>query len=206
VIVTHAARFFRDSRLLVEATTVWPQRQRDAELERAVLNSIQPVDVTGSVRPWQAMGMSMCIGCDFKLRSRSSKVGRLTWRFDRQPKDHLNLTVERLAMPEYWLKGELGDWLESELPPEFRQARRSEVHFAGHDAQQLISCARASTLAALRGRKRLRLDLAWLCQTERRAYHVSLLDLSRDKEPSLPQGFDVWCCKPIGAATCPAAR
>ena len=129
--VLHAARTFPDQRTLVELTIVWPRKDRDAKLEETILKSVAIDD--GEDRLWQAMGISATVPGHFNLRTNSSKVGKVSWEFatsDRgtpsrfiglgTPKRGPVLTIERLAMPGYWLKGSIREWLVEQVPAQQR--------------------------------------------------------------------------------------
>jgi hypothetical protein len=198
---THAVKVFsinsnsRNHRLVVEATLVWPDR-RDTALEGAILDSVAP-DFSAPRRLWQAMGLSLEVGREFHLRRNDSKVGRVRWEFAAEAgKSVSRLIVERLALPEYWLKGSLADWLVEQLPPKHGRVREETSVFNGHRALRLVSRGQADLWAFLRGLRPIRLDLAWLCPLEGRVYHVSVGRMSKDPDLDLPEGLVIRCCRP----------
>jgi len=193
--VVHAGRFFRNVRWLVETVLVWPEN-RDQKLENAVLASIAPEDPNSDLRLWQASGMSVTVARRFDLHDSEAKVGRVRWNFATSQKDGPTLSVERIAMPQYWLKGPLREWLVDQLPDGYEQIRQDQKPFNAHRGEWLISCTKARTLSRLRGFKQIRLDLAWLCPMESRAYHVSFTKLSRERDVTLPAHIKVRCCQP----------
>ena len=196
--VTHAAKVFRDRRVLVEATLFWPG-QRDTALEAAVLESVA-VDAAGPVRLWQAMGMSLELGEQFRLRSSDSRVGRVQWQFATIGRDAATLTVERLAMPDCWLKGPLEDWLSEQVPPRHVAVTKTATTFNEHSAHHQVSRGKGSLGATLRHLRPMRLDVAWLCEAENRLYHLALARLSRGQELELPASLAVRCCQPVPQA------
>jgi len=188
-----AARMCPQQRLLVEATIVWPET-RQVELERAILASIA-VMPPGPTQLWQAMGLSATIPGDYQLRGVSAKVGRIRWEFVAGKKTLPRIAVERIALPEYWLKGPLRDWVAEELPPRHEPQRQELALWGNHRGQQLISRASAGTLAWLRGRRRIRLDMAWQCELENRVYHLEFEKISTDSDVVLPELLAVHCCR-----------
>lgn len=194
--VVHAGRFFRQSRQLVEVTIVWPQ-QRDLELEDAILSGIAVAKDDSERRLWQAGGMSLSIGADFELLDSSAKVGQTRWEFGAAKSRKPTLTVERIAMSEYWLEGSVGDWLQQQVPKRHRVLRREAVQYNAHPAQRLISSGKIGTLASLRGLRRVQLDLGWRCPTEARVYHISFWEASRIEQISLPGNIEIHCCRPV---------
>jgi len=197
--VVHAGRFYKSGRILVEAAIVWPDR-RDRDLENAVLASIRPEDASRPQRLWQAMGLSVTVSRDFELLKSASKVGRVHWEFAPPGRRGPELVVERIALPEYWLDDPLRDWLQEELPPKWTEIRQNPLTVSGHRGEMLISRAKISPIASLRGLGRLRVDVAWQCPVEARVYRVSYIETSRQQDLSLPEHVEVHCCRPVPAA------
>ena len=195
--VLQAARTIPQQRLLVEATIVWPEK-REVELERAILSSIAAMP-RGPTQSWQAMGLSATVPGELDLRSLSAKVGRVRWEFSAGGRPLPRIAVERLAMPEYWLKGPLRDWLVQEVPSGHKVLCQDLAPWNNHRAERLITRSWAGTLAALRGRRQMRLDLAWQCQIENRVYHLEFAQLSAEPDIALPELLAVRCCRQASA-------
>lgn len=193
--VTHAGRFFRARRRLVEVTMVWPD-WRDLDLEEILLDSVRPVDEDGPIRSWEAMGLEVDVPARFDVHKHEAYAGQVRWELLTDAKRSPELVIERMAMPEYWLDEALRDWLRTLLPPKSRLVRQDPVTVGPHRGEELISIARAGTLDALRGMARVRLDQAWHCDEENRIYHVSYCEQSRGEEIALPEGLEVRCCRP----------
>jgi hypothetical protein len=194
--VTRAGRFFRNVRRLVEATIVWPQG-RDRRTECDILASISPQASQAELSLWQAMGLSLTAPAEFVLARSQARVGRVTWEFHGGGKDEATLEVERLAMPDSWLKAPLSRWLEQQVPVDAKTMRQDRVDRSGHRAESVVSSQNAGLLAGLRGVRRLRLDLAWLCPAEERLYHMAFHRVCRDETISFPPGVEVRCCRPV---------
>ena len=209
--IVHAGRFFRDSRLLVEAAIVWPAR-RDPALEAGLLESVRPTDPDAEMRVFQAMGLSVTCPASFDLAVSSSKVGQIQWDFAPKARrkrrsggegaaaSHTMLRVERIALAKYWLKDTaLRDWLGEQA--EGRRLRSRVVPQDRHTAEEIVSVGRAPLVRRLRGEQRLQLDLAWRCETEQRIYHVQFTELRRDEDIALPKLWNVHCCRPSPASS-----
>jgi hypothetical protein len=194
--VVHAGTFFESAGCFVEAAVVWPE-QRDADVERAVLEGIAPCDADAPDRLWQALGLSVRIDAGYDLLRHSSRVGRVIWDFAADPKRGPHLTVRRLAMPQHWLRAPLGDWLPSQIPGDYKETERLDRTVNEHPGAEVVSIGRARPADRLRRRRRLRLDLAWLCDVESRVYHVTCTEASRRRRPDLPQPFAVQCCRAV---------
>ena len=193
--ILHAGRFFRAQRLLIEATVIWPGR-RDRGLENAILSSMEVQDPQAPVRQWQAMGLSLSLGSDFQLVESESNVGQLRLGFRTAGREPTTLSVERLAMPDVWLKQPLRDWLAGDgLPQGYRILRQEMAMYNNHRGERLIASARAGTVSALRGRRKVRLDLAWQCPVENRLYRISLMEVTIARETTLPGSLAVRCCQ-----------
>jgi len=196
--VAQAGRFFEHNRLLVEATVVWPGR-RDENLERTILQSIDTVDTTAPTRPWRAMGLDLWIDSRMDLRSSNNQVGRVRWEFAGPQRRGPVLTVERLALPKYWLDKPLHDWLVGEMLPGHRILHQGVLDYNGHRGHRLVSAGKVSMLSSWRGIHLLRVDAAWSCQREERVYRVSYSELSRQEDLALPEHFRLRCCQPSPA-------
>jgi len=194
--VVHAGRFFRDSRLLVEVTLVWPQ-QRDVDLENEILASIRTERPDAPVRLWQAAGLSVSLNREYELLESDSKVGKVCWKFGTDAKAEPTLLIERIALPQYWLDRSLGDWLESQLPKGQHVLDRRAVKVNAHSAQQLISTSRLGRLTLWRGLWKVRMDLGWQCPTEQRVYRVAFWTRSRIEQIHLPEPLEIRCCRPV---------
>ena len=201
--VIHAGRFFREARLMVELTILWPG-SRDIGLESHMLESVQVAGDDVQHRLWQAMGLSVSCPAGFDLRESSLKVGQIQWDFfpvtsdGKVAKGSPMLRVERIALPDHWLKGgAVRDWLVERLPAGYRQLRQRTVPWGRHSADELVTTAKAPLGARMRGLHEMRLDLAWRCPVEGRVYHLEFTEQRSDEEISLPEQMAVHCCRPI---------
>jgi len=192
--MVNAGAFFRQERLLAEVTMIWPDR-REAGLEREILSATHPAAPAGATHRWQALGIRADVPAEFDLHRNDARPGRVAWTFRRSEKARDVLLIERLAMPDQWLRGPLRDWLARELPDGFRAFRQEPKNCGPHRGEVLISHRKIGTLAALRGRRSVRMDLAWLCPQENRLYHVSYTEPTRQEETQAPAGLAVHCCR-----------
>jgi hypothetical protein len=197
----HAARFFAPQRWLVEATIVWPKRRNEA-VEREIFASIRAEPPDQPLRHWRAMGVDVLVGRDLDLLSSDTKVGRVSWTFGAPKKKRLpQLVVERLAMVEHWLSAEGGieEWMVNSLPEKSKVVEKSSITFNAHPARRLLSEKGIGTLPTLRGLRQRRLDIAWLCPTDGRLYHLACTQTRRDRDVQVPEGFEIECCVPSPA-------
>ncbi len=196
-VAVHAGRFFRDIRWLVEVTIAWPG-ERDTDLESEILLSVTPQDPDEDVRVWRAMGIDLSAPHEFDVRSSVAKVGRIRWELATSRKAGPTVFVERMAMPEYWLKTPLRDWLVGELPADSKILRQDPIKINNHRGEQLISAAKVGILSRLQGLGQLQLDIAWQCPVEGRVYHAGVVETSRAgaEEISLPDALEIRCCRP----------
>jgi hypothetical protein len=65
----------------------------------------------------------------------------------------------------------------------------------GHEGFAVLTRQRRGLGSHWRRRNDLRRDLAWLCTTEARVFHVSRTVRGRGEVPPLPPGFGVGCCR-----------
>lgn len=193
----NAGRFFKEQRLLVEATIVWP-RKRDTGQENLILKSIAPQENKESLH-WRAFGIDLLMPRRMDLLTSNARVGRITWTFGQPKKSLPRLVVERIAMPDYWLRQSLGDWLAQELPLRCKKIKDGPFSFNGHDGRMLLSRTKISTVSSLRGLRRIRLDAAWKCPKEDRVYRVAYMERKRERALNLPADFQMACCKVVPA-------
>ena len=193
--IVHAGRFFHEARLLTEVTLIWPGG-RDRRVENAILSSIRPAPPEGGVQRWRAMGIDMSVAGAYGLSTSNTRVGRVKWEFRPAAKTAQVLSLERIALPQQWLTMPLRDWLVEQLPSGQKAVRQDACVFNNHRGEQLISRGKISTVSSFRGLKRMMLDVAWLCPTEGRVYHLRLIQPSRSEEISMPDHLRVACCRP----------
>ena len=194
--IVHAVRFLGNVRWLVDVAVVWP-KSRSVDLENAILASIEAEDPDIRIRLWQAMGISMSVGSEFDLIRSHGKVGRIRWQFATGRKRGPKLTVERIALPEYWLKGTLRQWLATQMPPSHKVLAQEAITINRHHGEKLLSRGKVSALASIRGLAEITLDVAWLCPLEARAYHASISSVSREADISLPRDLTIRCCRAV---------
>jgi hypothetical protein len=197
--VVNAVCFLSNAHWLVDVTITWP-KSRDVDLEKAILKSIKAEDPGTSPRFWQAMGISLSLGSEFDLVLSQAKVGQVKWDFATEARRGPKLAVERIALPEYWLKGTLREWLAGQLRPGSKLLRQDQATVNNHRGEQMLSRRKLGPVTAARGFAELRLDVAWLCPVESRMYHVSNTDVARAADTSLPRDLSIRCCRPAPAA------
>ena len=197
--IVNAVRFVPDARWLVDVVLAWP-KTRDVNLENRILASISVEDPGAKARLWQAMGISLSLGRQFDLVRCQARVGQVKWHFATDQKRSPKLLVERIALPEYWLKGALRDWLLQQVPSKHKVSRQDAVKTSGHSGEKILSRGKLGALASIRGLAEIILGVAWLCPVEQRVYHVRVSDITRQPEISLPGDLNVRCCRPAPVA------
>ncbi len=194
--LTHAFRFFTDARLLVEATIVWPAG-RNGQIENEILAGMDTAPPETAVKHFEAMGISMDIPAAYELTDSTASVGHIKWQFTEAGRREQSVTVERIAMPEFWLTGSIGDWQESDVTEKTQVIERKVVNCNGHNGQQILTSEKIGPIASLRGLKAIKLDRAWLCEKESRVYRLTISAKSATEEISLPESLAIRCCKPV---------
>jgi len=194
--VVYAGRLFPASRAMVEVRFLWPSK-RDVNLERAILTSLD-IPVPGTIRTWRALGLHVDIDARYDLVSANMQVGRICWEFATDDGHDPTISVERIAMMEYWLKQPLRDWMLEQLPGEFKVSEQGVCDISGHRAERLTSSARVSVWASLRGLRQVRLDQAWHCPIEGRVYRVTTQTVDRHVDLPPPKHLSVHCCQEPG--------
>ncbi len=194
--LTHAFRFFTDSRLLFETTIIWPTG-RNEQIENEILTGIDIQPPGTANKLYQAMGISMDIPAEYELTDSTATVGHIKWQFGQTSRNAPSITVERIAMPQYWLTGSIGDWQESDVTEKTQVIDRRVINCNGHNGQQLITSKSIGPVSSLRGRRLIKLDRAWLCPSENRVYRVTIAARSTTEEISIPDGLAIRCCKPV---------
>lgn len=192
--VLHAGRFHSEGRRLVEATVVWP-RDRDEELESRVLSSIADGRPGIGEDDWIAMGIHLGLPGDYQLESASTHVGRIRWEF-RSETGVSPLTVERIAMPQYWLHVSLSEWLKAQLPEDVEILDAHGVDVNGHHAERIITRRTTKIRGRMRRTRRCHADLAWRCPVEERVYRLGYAPVAEQSQGALPEGVHIQCCIP----------
>jgi hypothetical protein len=197
--IVNAVRFLENARWLTDVAVAWPE-SRDAALENAILTSVKAEDPDTKVRLWDAMGISMSLGRQFDLVRSRAKVGRVAWDFATEQKKGPRLTVERIALPDHWLKGPLRDWLIGQMPAGHKMLRQNMAIVNNHRGEELLSRGKITPLASMRGLREIRMSVAWLCPVEARVYQGSITAASRQSEICLPGDLNIRCCGTVPSA------
>jgi hypothetical protein len=156
---------------------------------------------------WEALGLHVQAPGEFELVESSSRVGRVVWTFLRKkpgaPRRDtsrlgtpgpVSIMFERLALPKYWLKTNLEEWLKTQQPDGFRIAAAEEVQLSNHPAVKMRA-RHGGLVADLARRTEHRLSWAWLCQQQQRIYHVAVR-YRGSRSPALPEVL-VHCCQDV---------
>jgi len=197
--VVNAGRFFEGPKLLVEMIIVWPGA-RDQRLENSILRSVRPLDIADGMRCWQAMGMKVHMGAEYDIIEYKVEPGRTEWVFGREKKRGARVAVERIAMPGYWLKGTIKDWLRSKAEG-WKMLDEWQGEVSGHEAAGLKAYSQGLLVDSLLLKKRVKSEVAWLCDKEQRVYRISCTATQRSKKDvAVPENIEVLCCQrpPIG--------
>ncbi len=189
----HAGRYFAERHLWVEMALVWPG-DRDLRVERHILDSLQPSDTTAAERLHQAMGLKVYVSRPFDLVAFEAICGQTVWTFaDTASGARLpSLTVRRIALPGYWLRLPLGEWIRGQLAPRTRILREERGTHNRHEAVDVFSAHPGRLRDRLRRRRIGRHDRAWICPIENRLYHITL---EREAEMVAPEGYKIECCR-----------
>ncbi len=193
--VLHCGGFFEESAMLVEAVLFWPHG-RNIEGERKILSSIEVHEPDeGQNEFWQAMGIEASVPNEYGFSGFESQPGKTVWKFEKRGDKGTFINIERLGIPDYWLRASLTKWLEARLEYGSSIRSRRSVKWNGHDAVSIVSTATAIGFKRLKGMYRVSLSLGWKCETEDRVYRIYMETNSRDYRISLPEGLQVMCCK-----------
>lgn len=192
-LVTTAGRIFQERKCVVEADVIWPD-ERNVELEQQLLQSVHLSDPASPERVWGAMGLHVTTGTRFELREIEADVGRITWNFEADKNAGPWLTVQRIALPAAWLTEALRGWLESDQAKRSRLVSSRTTHYAGHEAEQVITVRKKGGLGGLFGQIRSRSDVAWQCESEGRVYRVAFESATKLERFGWPGDLAVVCC------------
>lgn len=191
----HSGRFFEDEGVLVEAIIFWPHG-RNLEGEARILQSVGFAKEEDGGMPWKAMGLDALIPVEFAFDKYDSLAGKVAWEFKKKEKKPTRLTIERLGVPDYWLKSSMQEWLEAQLAHGSGIRSRNLIQWRNHQAVKILSTAAASGIRRIRGMYKVVLCVGWKCETENRVYRVVLDTFARDFNIRLPENLRVNCCKP----------
>jgi hypothetical protein len=191
--IVNAGRFFDAAKILVEMIVVWPG-SRDQHLEKAILRSVEPVHAADGMKVWEAMGMKTYLAAEYDIIEYKAEAGRVEWVFAKQKKGGQRVAIERIAMPKYWLKGTVAQWLASQMEGwSINETWTENVN--GHEAACLRGSTNGLMVHSLLFKKNMKAQTAWLCQTEQRVYRISCTATQRKKDIAVPMDVRVDCCK-----------
>jgi hypothetical protein len=162
-------------------------------LENTILQSVRPPDAEGGMKKWQAMGMKVYIGAEYDIIEYKAESGRIEWVFGKTKKAGRRVAIERLAMPKYWLKGTVAEWLRSQADQRKVTEEWTEK-VSGHQATCMRSSAKGLMVDTLLLKKQVKAEMAWLCETEQRVYRVSCFATQRATDIEIPKDVKVECC------------
>jgi hypothetical protein len=189
--VVNAGRFFDAAKVLVELILVWPG-DRDRQLENRILQGVGPIELQDGMRLWKAMGMSVQLDEKYDIFEYKAEAGRIEWVFAKQKKGGQRVAIERLSMPKYWLKGPVADWLRSQAKDWSIKSQWSQS-MNGHTAAALKAEAKGLMVDSLLLKKKVKAEVAWLCDREQRVYRVSCNATQRSREIDVPKDVIVKC-------------
>jgi hypothetical protein len=189
--VVNAGKFIEQGGILVEMIIVWPGK-RDQNLENTILRSVRHVDVENGRKLWQAMGLKAHVGQEYDIIEYKAEVGRVELVFGKSKKGP-RVAIERIAMPKYWLKGSLTGWLKAR-EEKWTVLETGKQNVRGHDAAILKAAAKGLMVDSILLKKKVKAEIAWLCDKEQRVYRVSCLATQRGKDISVPDDVEVVCC------------
>jgi hypothetical protein len=190
--VVNAGRFVQEAMMLVEMIVVWPGR-RDQELENAVLGSVRAVEAENDMKLWQAMGLKALVSREYDIVEYKAEVGRIEWVFGKGRKAGARVSLERLAMPKYWLKGTLAGWLRTR-EDKWHTMEEWKQNVSGHEAAGRKATSQGLLVDSLLLKKKVMAEVAWLCDKEQRVYRLSCMAKQRRSELALPTDIEIVCC------------
>ena len=196
--ITRAMRYDEATTTLLEASVLWPAG-RDRRLENELLSEIRLHQPDSPTWRWRAMGLDVELASHFELRVNTPQAGKIHWEFEAQPSGDQTLLVERISVPEIWLKGSLAEWLPKQTPYRSIVLNQRAITVNGHRGQEILSRSPVGRFGSWRGLYHVRLEQAWVCEGENRLYRLGLAQTSRDENLSLPESFRIHCCQPSPA-------
>jgi hypothetical protein len=191
--VVNAGRFLEQTGILVEMILVWPER-RDAELESRILASVRPIEEENGMKLWEAMGMKARVGAKYDILEYKAEAGKVEWTFGQQKTKGPKVMLQRMAMPKYWLRGTVAEWLLTEAAGRSIQEEWT-ANVNGHVAAGMRSSARVLLVDSVLLKRQIRAEVAWLCQKELRVYRMACTAAQRSKELGIPTDVKIECCQ-----------
>jgi hypothetical protein len=190
--VVNAGTFLEEAMVLVEMILVWPGK-RDQELENVVLRSVRPMEVKNGTRLWQAMGLKARMSQEYDIVEYTAEAGRVEWVMGKGAKPRQKVAMERLAMPKYWLKGTLSRWLRTR-EQKWQVLEEWNQNVSGHEAAGQRASSRGLLVDSLLLKKKVKTEMAWLCDKEQRVYRLACMATQRQSELALPDDVEIICC------------
>lgn len=191
-VITHLGRFFQEDGILIEVILSWPDSY-DKSLEAVILESIKPIPANLKNVMWEGMGIRADVPKSYTIESIGSQNGLMEWNLSDTPKRILK--IQRMALPDYWLKSSLSAWLKNEVAKEVDITNVRDIEFNGHKAVEIISRQRTALLKRLIGWRNYRVDIAWLCELENRVYRMQHTTSRHAGKAFIPHDMQIICCR-----------
>ena len=179
---TRAVCYRAEERLLLETAAFW-NRTPEIETEHAILGSIR-VHAREDWRPWEAFGIRAEVSTALGLTACRCVPADAELTF-RGPRPRPWASVRRMGFVRAWLREPVADWLKAKLPEGWKllSADASEIA-AGHPSARMTAAARRGLLGLAASGHARRQELAVLCPSEQRLYHV-IQEFDQDPAPAL---------------------
>jgi hypothetical protein len=146
------------------------RRKNDNQHEIPILKSLRWQDAR---RPWRwcAFGCRVTLPSEFLLKECEVLPGRATLTFGTSGWKAARVRVQRLAMPETFLKGrKLSDWYAGTLPDGYKIEASQDGTVRGHAAAKIDSKVRLKPWQTLLRHRRTSKAYVWICEREARMY------------------------------------
>ena len=172
---------------LLELVFLW-EKERDMDLEYAVLNSVKPVD------HWQAFGLEVRTPQFLEMTECTVQPANVQWTFSDSKKAKHSWHFERMGMLDAWLNVPLDAWLLGKEPVDLIDRQPQEAQIAGHDLATVTGFVPALKFPQFSKRSGRFIGAAWVCPVDNRLYYASMI-VPRDYEAT-PQlfGGSLRCC------------
>ena len=159
---------------ILEAVFIWAKGERATPaFEGRILDSVKvPSPAPDGRQKWRSFGMDWTTACDLSFDTCVVSPGLAEATFNNR-KRRVTQRFARRGMLSYWLKADVRQWLEAQIPKEYKVVSTESATEEGHEVWRLEAQRSPSVLVDwLHGRRTIQ-AAAWICPEDGRLYFVA---------------------------------
>ena len=172
--ISRYGAFFPGQAYILEAVFIWAKGERATPaFEGRILDSIKaPSPASDGRQKWRAFGMEWTTAAKLSFDSCQVSPGLAEATFNNR-KRRLTQRFARRGMLSCWLKTDVRQWLEAQIPKEYKIVSVKSATEGGHELWRLEAQRSPSVLVDWLHGRRIIQAAAWICPEDGRLYFVA---------------------------------